>query len=264
MTENTISDIQESAVSSILRETFEAIWDVLHPKYLTYPKDSNDWRYLAKEFAEQWNFPNCLGAVDGKHVMIECPHNADSATFNYKKFHSIVLMAICDAIYCFTFLNIGSYGSDNDSNAFAKSNFGKVFAKFPTCLGMPAEIKVGDKLLPHVLIGDDMFPLKPWLMKPFPGKKLAEDERAYNYCLSRARRTIENRFGILSAMWRIFRRPIKAEEDLVDKITKACVALHNYLRLAENSSYISSGFVDKEDESGNITPGTWHGIVKND
>ena len=52
-------------------------------------------------------------------------------------------------------------------------------------------------------------------------EKIQEHQRVYGYRLSRARRTIENGFGILSAKLRIFRRPIKAKEDLVDKITKA-------------------------------------------
>ena len=103
--------------------------------------------------------------------------------------------------------------------------------------------------LPFVLIGDDIFPQKSWLMKPFPGKGLAEHQRVYNYRLSRARRTIENAFGILSAKWRIFRKPIKANVDLVDKITKATVCLHNYLRLTENATHTPAGFIDSEDST---------------
>ena len=92
-------------------------------------------------------------------------------------------------------------------------------------------------------------------MKPFPGKGLAEHQQVYNYRLSRARRTIENAFGILSAKLRIFRKPIKANVDSVDKLTKATVCLHNYLRLTENATYTPAGFIDSEDSTGNILPG---------
>ena len=65
-------------------------------------------------------------------------------------------------------------------------------------------------------------------MKPFPGKNLDEPQRVFNFRPSRARRTIENAFGILSAKWRVFRRPIRANVEFVERITKATVCLHNY------------------------------------
>ena len=100
-------------------------------------------------------------------------------------------------------------------------------------------------------------------MKPFPGKGLSEPEKVYNYRLSRARRTIENAFGILAAKWRILRTPIKANVDLVENITKAAVYLHNYLRLTENAGYIPTGFIDRKDSTGNIMPGDWrNGVLR--
>ncbi|XP_028516516.1 uncharacterized protein LOC114575585 [Exaiptasia diaphana] len=94
-------------------------------------------------------------------------------------------------------------------------------------------------------------------MKPYPGKKLTEQQRIYNYRLSRGRRTIENAFGILSAKWRIFRRPIKANVDLVELIVQSTVCLHNYLRLTENASYTPEGFIDCESSNGEVDPGDW-------
>ena len=101
--------------------------------------------------------------------------------------------------------------------------------------------------LPHVLVSDEIFGLKTWLMKPYPGKGLNEEQRIFNYRLSRARRTIENSFGILAARWRIFRRPIKANPATVDSIIKACIGLHNYLRLTDNARYTPVGFIGSED-----------------
>ena len=174
------------------------------------------------------------------------------------------MLAICDAKYCFSFLDIGAYGGTNDASVLSNSLFGKAFDKNPTSLNLPSPSPHGHKTLPYVLLGDDIFPLKPWLMKPYPGKNLDESKRVYNYRLSRARRTIENAFGILSAKWRIFRKPIKANIDLVDKITKATVCLHNFLRLTENARYIPTGFVDSEDSSGHIVPGDWRNVTHED
>ncbi|KAK8770926.1 hypothetical protein V5799_025830 [Amblyomma americanum] len=55
-----------------------------------------DWVEIAEGFKKRWLFPNCLGAVDGKHVAITTPANSESAYFNYKHTFSIVLMAIVD------------------------------------------------------------------------------------------------------------------------------------------------------------------------
>ena len=72
-------------------------------------------------------------------------------------------------------------------------------------------------------------------MKPYPAATLRFQERIYNYRLSRARRTIENCFGTATSRFRVFRKPIIAKVDTVIKITKAVVALHNYLTTTMHS-----------------------------
>ena len=81
----------------------------------------------AKEFEERWNFPHVVGCLDGKHIRMECPKESGTLYHNYKGFFSIVLMAICDANYCFTFFDLGQYGSNNDSGVLSNSQLGHLF-----------------------------------------------------------------------------------------------------------------------------------------
>ncbi|XP_077485427.1 uncharacterized protein LOC144095629 [Amblyomma americanum] len=86
------------------------------------------------------------------------------------------------------------------------------------------------------------------------------EHRIFNYRLSRARRIIENAFGILAQRWRILRRPFKAKVININRYVGACIVLHNYLlkESAESSSmYCPPGSADTEDWEGRLSPGSW-------
>ena len=119
--------IAKSTISNVIDVTCLALWNCLKEKYLRPPKTSEDWKRVAKDFFDIWNLPHCIGAIDGKHMRIEAPINSGSLFYNYKGYFSMALMAICDARYFFTLVDVGSYGSNNDSGIFHKSAMGKTF-----------------------------------------------------------------------------------------------------------------------------------------
>lgn len=57
--------------------------------------------------------------MDGKHVLLQAPFNSESEFYNYKKSFSIILLALVDADYCFTFIDVGAQGRMNDVCVFA-------------------------------------------------------------------------------------------------------------------------------------------------
>lgn len=251
----------KATVSKIISETCDALRQILFPTYVAHPSSSEEWKMLAEEFEELWNLNHVVGAIDGKHIRIECPKNTGTLYHNYKGFFSLVLLAICDARYCFTLIDVGQYGSNNDSGVLLKSKINEGFETNSIQLPEPETCEGCDfDPLPYYLVGDEIFPLKTWLMRPFPGK-LEEQQRVFNYRLSRARRVIENAFGILAARWRIFSKPIKASVENAERYTLACIGLHNYLKLTDNPSYCPSGFVDNYSGSGEIRLGEWRKIV---
>ncbi|CAG4997732.1 unnamed protein product [Parnassius apollo] len=92
--------------------------------------------------------------------------------------------------------------------------------------------------MPHVIIGDQAFPLKPYLMRPYSKEAVSNNanKKNFNYRLSRARRTVENAFGILAARWRIFHTDIEVQPEIVDNIILCCCCLHNMLRNDEDDN----------------------------
>jgi len=175
-------------------------------------------------FHHQWNLPNCLGAIDGKHVVMECPPHSGSLYFNYKGTYSIVLLATCDANYNFTTIDVGGYGKQSDGGIYARSTLGKKLSSGTMNICEPRKLPDCNKILPCFFVGDEAFPLSTSMMRPYPAKGLTTSQRIFNYRLSRARRCIENAFGIMAARFRIFRRPIAAIPKQVEFIV-----LGNYL-----------------------------------
>ena len=60
-------------VCNIIRDTRRVIWLALNENYLKPPMSLEDWKKIAQNFFTERNFPNCLGALDGKDIAIECP-----------------------------------------------------------------------------------------------------------------------------------------------------------------------------------------------
>ena len=68
-----------------------------------------------------WNFPQVVGAINGKQIRIECPKLSGTLYHNCKGSFSMVLLAVCDTDYCFTLFDFGSYRSKNDCGVLANS-----------------------------------------------------------------------------------------------------------------------------------------------
>ncbi|XP_036338683.1 protein ALP1-like [Rhagoletis pomonella] len=244
-----------STVRKIIYETCDAIWQELHEIYLAQPNQT-EWKNIADRFYVKTGMPHCLGAVDGKHIKVICPKSSGSLYYNFKKTFSIVLMAICDQNYSFVFVDVGALGSQSDGGIFARSAFGRMILRNQLEIPPDDNLPGTDKIFPYFFVGDNAFPLRRNLMRPYPGRNLSTGKLYFNKKLSSARVHIENTFGILANRWRILHTTINAAPVNVDKIVLATVVLHNYLMLDRNGGYFDPSLVDRE-ENGIFTPGTW-------
>ena len=250
--------IGRQTVSKIIPETCKALYDVLSRTELTTPATAKEWLDISNEFYTKWNLPHVIGALDGKHVRVRCPRNTGSLYHNYKGYFSMVLMAVCDANYRFLLFDFGQYGSNNDSGVLLNSKMGEQLERNEFHIPAASSLhKCAFDPLPYFLVGDEIFPLKTYLMRPYPGSGLSEAEAVYNYRHSRARRVIENSFGILSARWRIFFTVIHGSVENIEKSVLACLALHNFLKSSDSAAYCPHGYADFENADGEITYGRW-------
>lgn len=217
-----------STVSAIVRETVEAIWQELQPIHMKTPTEDL-FKRTAEQFYDKWNFPNCLGAIDGKHIRLKCPQHSGTMFYNYKNFYSVVLQAVADGNYKFITIDVGGYGKQSDGGTFRSSSLYHLLQS--DALNIPPDIALPstDIVMPYVFIGDEAYPLLKNLLKPYSRRNLDADTEYFNMRLSRARRVVECAFGIINAKFRLLWKPIETSPDLADKIVKCICVLHNVI-----------------------------------
>lgn len=150
-------------------------------------------------------------------------------------------------------------GRFSDGGVFKDSPIGKRLEQgklgLPRCASLPGS----SKSCPHMFIGDEAFQLRPDFMKPLSGSRTDPKDIIFNYRLSRARRCVENAFGILTARWRIYHRVIDLKPENIDYVIKETCVLHNFLCLecGGGEYYCPVGYADSEDTFGNLCGGAW-------
>lgn len=220
-----------------------------------FPDSSEKWKIIAEDYNRKWQFPHCLGAVDGKHIRIVPPPNSGSYYFNYKGTHSIVLIGIANANYEFVYVDVGANGRISDGGVITNTKFFAKLTHGSLNIPQPNEDDT-DTVLPYVFVGDEAFSLRPDFMKPYSRKKLTKPTRIFNYRLSRARRVIENTFGIMASRFRVLYTAINLEVENIETIVLACCVLHNFLRRQCSDTYMSPDVVDTENtQDGSVVVG---------
>lgn len=172
-----------STVHSIVKDCCDVIWTMLQTTEMPEPT-IQDWEEISKGFSHRWNFPLCLGALDGKHTDMNAPKNQEAYTF------SLVVMALVDHDHRFVFVDIEDYSRNSNGGVWKHSAFGKahenVQLNTPPPKFLPNYAQVGP--MHHCTVADKAFPLRPDLMKPYTrGRgKLPHGQAIFNCRLPRA------------------------------------------------------------------------------
>lgn len=178
-------------------------------------------------FEQMWDYPMAVAAIDGCHIPFKCPLSQKTAYYNYKSFHSSLLLAATDALGKFMYINVGSPGRRNDAGVFRDS---QLVADLDARKVLPLSTRIIEgTTIPYHILGDSAFPLKPYLIKTYAIREcLSQDYFDYNNRHSKARRVVENAFGRLRERWRrIGKKPLESRLEDVPIIIKVCCILHN-------------------------------------
>ena len=223
--------VPHNTISVVVKLVCQAIIDEYMDEVLVCPTTPEEWRAIADKFYGRWNFPHTCGALDGKHVACRCPPKSGSLYFNYKGFYSIILLALVDADYKFIWADVGGAGSASDAQIYNDSELKQCAEDGTLGLPDPEPLPNDTQNVPYYFVGDDAFSLRSTMMKPYSQRCLQNEERIFNYRLSRARRVSENAFGILANRFQVLLSTMQHEPSTVKLIVKTCLILHNLMRI---------------------------------
>ncbi|XP_064469905.1 uncharacterized protein LOC135384640 [Ornithodoros turicata] len=173
--------VAHNTISLMVHEVCKAIFQVLCDRYLKVPQGHEEGCNVASQFYELWQYPNCIGALDGKHVVIAPPPRTGALYRNYKSTFSIVLMALVVADLRFLYVDVGRNGRMNDSSVWGQSKMRSAIESGQLGIPGPKTLPASTSSTPFVIVGDEGFGLKPYLMRPYGAKDLHDEKRIFNY-----------------------------------------------------------------------------------
>lgn len=233
--------ISKTAIANIVVEVCSAIWKNFNKKHMKFP-NTEDFKEIANSFSNKNKFPNCCGNIDGKHIRVKRPQLSGSMYYNYKNYYSIVLLAVSDSYNTFRIIDVGAYGKDSDGGVLSNSKFFQDLNSGSLQLPPEERLPHSNIVAPYVFLGDEAFPLKTFLMRPYPRRQASgnANKSVFNYKLSTTRVGIECTFGMAASKFRILLKSIDTSVENAITIVKAVCLLHNIIgHMDERQSRIS-------------------------
>ena len=153
--------VAKSTTCQIVDEVYVAILQMLFGQYITIPSQDR-LESIIQGFANDWNFPQCAGAIDGYHIPIQAPQECPKDYYNRKRHHSILLQGLVDHCYCFMDIKVGWPGSVHDARVLVNS---ELFRRGVSGELFPQMLRHNNKVsVPLVVLGDTVYPLLQWMM----------------------------------------------------------------------------------------------------
>ncbi|KAJ8946584.1 hypothetical protein NQ314_008839 [Rhamnusium bicolor] len=204
----------ERSVREIVYSCCDAIWRKLQPIVMPTP-DEAMWLKIEHDFYTKWNFPNLIGAID------------------------------VDANYKFIAIDVGAYGKNSDGGIFKNSNLGRGLNNNTLHIPPAKQLPGSNEILPFVIVGDEAFPLRTNLMKPYSRDIVRgnEEKKSGKFVSSIPSYDIEEVFGgcdgilwdltLASCLPWVYSGYMKKHKETKNS---ACI-LHNFVRLRDGYKF---------------------------
>ncbi|KAL1448135.1 hypothetical protein MTO96_044146 [Rhipicephalus appendiculatus] len=216
--------VGRSTVNEAYRELCEAVIHTMEARWVNMPTVSSMAEHI-REFTAVLGFPQAIGALDGCHFPVSPPKENATDYRNYKGWYSMILLALVDHKYMFRYINVGSPGRCHDSYVYQRS---QLAGAVQGPLFRQPLLTISGTAVPPLILCDQAFPLTGNLLKPFSHRaQLSNEQRLFNYNLSKARRIVENAFGRLKARFRFIMKRMECEIDNCRLAIRACCVLNN-------------------------------------
>lgn len=244
-----------STIAKIVPQVCKAIIAEFEDEVLVCPDTVQEWQAISDQWFAATSFPHVCAAVDGTHIPIHQPRHGGSEFYNYKGFHSIVMLAFVDSNCRFLYVDVNACGSSSDAQIFNYSEFNDKLEDGTINFPKPSPLLPGEEPIPYFLIGDDAFALKTYMQKPYSRRSEDLKEKIFNFRLSRARRLVENAFGIMKMKFQCLRKIMQQKPGTCRIIAYCCCCLHNLLRMRYPTEH--AGDFDRYDDDGVLVRANW-------
>lgn len=217
--------IGETTAQNIYNETIRVITDNLFSRHVTalLPHNAADIEALQNHM----DFPFAFGAIDGCHLRLQCPigETARKDYYNFKHFYSIILMGIVDGTGRFLWACAGMPGNCHDSTLLQSTS---IWSRLKTLCEISTQ-RIGELDVPGMILADNAFPFRPYIMKRFSQARTTPEQQRFNKRHASSRVIIENTFGMLKMRFRELFRGSESQPNNLKYGALAAVTIHNIM-----------------------------------
>lgn len=214
--------LSQTLVSRCVRSISCAIATKMMADFVRFPETIQEIELLHADMQVHTDYPGAFGIVDGSQIALAAlPKELEFAFMNRKGFHSINTQFVTDAHMRFLNVNARYPGSTHDSLIWRSSLANSYCRRAADQMGSDWN---------YFLLGDNGYPLQPWLLKPFESPETYA-EIIYNIRHRKLRSLVERAIGLLKGRFRCLLGERKLHYDplMSGYIIYSCTVLHNFL-----------------------------------